>query len=135
MSNAKSTKPAFSPVVKRKLILPQVKFEADKPVYIRITAKIFTGKEIDAKQDKPAQICHCVNLETGEDSQIVVPAVVEGVLNDEYATAVTNDDGEVTGHTDQTYIGLCFMITKGQKPEGKRYFQYQVCEIEDPAGE
>ena len=130
-----ATAPEFKPKVKRNLILPQIKLEQGIPVYIKITGEIFIGKEITSKgkdNEKPADIVHCIDLKTGAESQVVVPAVMKSVLNEEYATEVPSEEvNKPSTYTDPKYIGRCFMVIKGNKPEGKRYFQYEVAEIEE----
>jgi hypothetical protein len=107
--------------VKKKLILPLLKLEQHKPAYVKITEPIFKGKEITpAKggktQEKPADIANIINLDTGEEMQIIVAAVVKSVLEENYP--------------DAGYVGKGFEIVKGDKAEGKRYFQYSVNEVE-----
>lgn len=110
----------FKPVVKRKLILPVLKMEQNKPIYIKVEDKVYVGKNINGtkadQKEKPADLCHVTDLETGEMMLIIVPAVVLSVWNEEYPNA--------------GYVGLGFAITKGEKAKEKRYFQYTVDELE-----
>lgn len=107
-------------VVKRNLILPTLKLEVGVPVYIKVISKIRQGKEIanSAKEKvKPADICDVINLETGEEMQLVVAAIVKSTFEEDLKGV---------------YEGLCFMIEKGDKKQGKRYFTYKISEIEVP---
>lgn len=112
----------FVPKVKRTLVLPLLnrKMKPGDSVYFKITSPVFEGKQIasaEAKQnEKPADLVNAVDLTTGEECQVIVPAVMKSVLEDEY------DDG--------AYIGLAFELTKGEKAEGKRYYNYTVNELE-----
>lgn len=109
---------------KKKLILPLLKLQIGKAVYVKITDPIFTGKEItpakgnkDTKE-KPADLANVVDLETGEEMQIIVNAVVKSVLEESYP--------------DAGYVGKAFEIIKGEPPAGKRYNTFSVNEIELP---
>ena len=110
----------FSPKVKQKLILPllNAKMDVGDSIYIKATGKMYIGKpQKDAKEgQKPADMLPCINLETGEEGEIIVAAIVKSVLDEKFP------DGK--------YVGKGFGITKGDKPKGKRYFQYMVDEIE-----
>lgn len=116
MATAKAT--AFK--VKRKLVLPllNAKQAIGVPLYIKADGAIYTGKpQKGAKEgEKPADLMPATNLETGESGEIIVSAVVKSALDE--------------GYPDAGYVGLAFSITKGDKPKGKRYFQYTVDEVE-----
>jgi len=114
----KAKAPQFK--TKRKLILPllNAKMEIGATIYVQATGPIYEGKpQNGAKEgDKPADLMPCTNLETGEAGEIIVPAVVKSVLEETFP--------------DAGYVGHGFSITKGDKPKGKRYFQYEVDELE-----
>lgn len=106
--------------VKKKLILPVLKLEQGVPVYIKANGPIVQSKvnETGKKKadEKPADVMPVINLDTGEEMQIVVPAVVKSTLEETYP--------------DAGYVGHGFEIVKGEKPKGKRYYQYTVNELE-----
>lgn len=118
MTEAK--KSTFTPKIKRNITLPLIKPVIDQPVYIKVTGPMFEGKKIEGTGDKakmePATLLNCVNLETGEDAQIIVPAVLKGIFEDEY-------DGDA-------YVGKGFAVTKHPKASGKRYHPFSVAELE-----
>ena len=122
-SKDKAATPAFDPtavVTKRKLVMPQLKLEQDVTVYFKVIEKMYVGKPNPEKpKDKPADLCHAIDLTSGEEVSVVIPAVLKSVWDEDY--------------TDDGYVGLGFMVTKGAKAEGKRYFNYEVAEIEIPA--
>lgn len=105
-------------VVKSNLILPVLKMEVNEPIYFKATGAIFVGKEIkgDKAGDKPADLLNCINLLTGEESQIVCGEVLKSTLQESF-------EGD-------TYVGKSFMAEKLPKPDGKRYHQYRIAEIE-----
>ena len=112
--------PEFKFRVKRQVTLPLLKPEVDKPIFIKITSDIFLGKEIKGSGEKatmePAHLVNCINLETGEECQLIVAAVLMGIFEDEYAG--------------NSYVGCSFRIVKGAKKDGKRYHPYSISEIE-----
>jgi hypothetical protein len=94
--------------------------------YVRIEGPMFTGKTIKLRRGaaaetprEPATLINVVNLETGEQAQMIVNAVVKSVLTEEYP----ND----------TYVGKCFAIAKQARQPGKQYDPFKIEEIEDPA--
>lgn len=119
MSKAEEKK-AFTPKVKKLITLPLLKFQIDEPVYIKFLEPMFTGKEIKGAGDKakmePATLANCVNLETGEECQIILATVLKSILTENYE----ND----------AYVGCGFQITKGKKASGKAYNPYAVAELE-----
>ena len=132
----KTAKPTFK--IKRNITLPLIKPQIDVPVYVKITAPMTIGKvvgDMDA-----AMICNVINLETGEEAQIILPSVVQGILHDEFGAPLygAKAKGEPTtmlepAHADQkadAYVGLGFSITKHAKASGKKYNPYSVAELD-----
>lgn len=134
----KAKTPAFKPTIKKHVTLPLIKPQIGQPIYIKIIGEMYVGKDISKKSRDPsktdmapATLVNCVNLETGEESQIIVPSVLKGILEDEYC--VFSGEGEERKLVEQDYVGRCFMLTKQPKPDDKkRYFPFTVAEIEDP---
>ena len=118
--DTESKKPAFTPKIVKNITLPLIKPQLDVPFYIKVTSPVFEGKKIEGTGDKakmePASLVNCIDLETGAESQVIVPAVLAGIFEDEY-------DGD-------SYVGKGFMITKHPKASGKRYHPFSVAEIE-----
>ena len=116
---AESTKaPSFK--VKRNITLPLIKPQLDVPVYVKITSAVFEGKKIEGNGDnakmEPAHLFNCVNLESGEEAQMIAPAVLLGIFKDEFP--------------EDSYVNKGFMITKHPKQSGKRYHAFSVAELE-----
>lgn len=113
----------FQPKRKKLLTLPLLKFEKDKPRYIKFTGPIYLGKDMKQKEgDKkkePAHLAEVIDLETGEQAQIIINAVPMSVLKENFP--------------DNTYVGKCFAITRQTRKEGKAYDPFNVEEIEDPS--
>jgi hypothetical protein len=109
---------------KRKKLLtrPVLKYVVDVPNYVKIETAAHIGKTMkpgaDGKQKEPATLCNVIDLKTGEPAQLILNAVVKSVLSEEYP----ND----------TYVGLCFAITKQARVAGKQYDPFNIEEIEDP---
>ena len=99
---------------------PTLSLTPHTPVYVRILKEIYVGKEIKGTEKdadtKPADIADIINLETGKEQQLVIGAVVKANFEEAYPKA--------------SYVGKSFMITKLDKKEGKRYFNYEISEIE-----
>lgn len=122
-----------SPVFKRKKLLtrPVLKLEVGITQYVKVESPVYIGKEIqstrgrpstDEKKKEPAHIIDVIDLAHNyEPSQIIVNAVLLGVLKDNYPS--------------DSYVGKCFAIAKLDKRPGKDYFPFKVEEIEDPSGE
>jgi hypothetical protein len=121
MTGATKLKEASTPVtykIKRKLVKPLLKLTVGDTVHIKITSAIFEGKPIKGKEEakKPAELVNGVDLDTGEEVQMIIPAVVKSVLSEEYPA--------------DAYVGKAFAITKGEKKDGKAYFPYSIDEID-----
>lgn len=114
---------------KRAVTLPTFKVEVDKTLYLMVNSAMYLGKEQKAKageeakkgaakMDQPATILPVTDVETGEQGQIIVNAVLKGILDETYP--------------DESYVGKSFEITKHDKKAGKRYHTFSVFEI-DPS--
>lgn len=115
-------KPAFVPQIIKHVTLPLLKPAIDVPVYIQVLKPMYIGKDVSAKSKNaeekkkaPATLVDCINMETGELSQMIVPSVLKGIWEDDYP--------------DDTYVNKGFMVTKQAKREGKDYFPFSVAEI------
>lgn len=118
------------------LILGGVKFKATQvtrnlikqvenhAVHVQLTAAIYQGKTLKGAKLKadgtpemePARLVECVDLTSGSLSLLIVNAVLEGALNEQYP--------------DQSYIGKYFTIIMRPGPEGKRYKTFELFELE-----
>lgn len=73
-------------------------------------------KKVAGKEMEPATVCSAINLETGEQVNMILPAVVKGNLEEQYE--------------DDSYVGKCFLMTNNGKREGKKYNDFSIIEIE-----
>ena len=113
------TVPQFAFTVKKAISLPIKQLVLEKASYITIEDKIFAGKQVETgakKNDKPANLMTVTDLEVMQQAQIVVPIVLQGVLDEHFP-----NDG---------YVGLSFEIIKHAKKSGKDYHTFTVREIE-----
>lgn len=112
----------FVPKRKKLLTRPVLKYVVDVPNFVKIETAAHIGKEMkagaDGKKKEPATLCNVIDLRTGEPAQLILNAVVKSVLAEEYP----ND----------SYVGLCFSITKQKRVEGKQYDPFMIEEIDDP---
>lgn len=123
---------AFVPVVKKIVTMPLLKLKQNEPVYVKFLDKTFIGKELknEPKTDangkpsirkEPPVMAHIINLETGEQADIMLGKVLQGILDDDYPK--------------DAYVGKCFMIELKEQKRGRsggNYNTYSVAEIEDP---
>lgn len=108
--------------ITRHVTLPLLKPVVDIAVFVKITDKMFLGKEIktgDKKDMEPAMLVNIIDLQTGEPCQMILNKVFESILLEEYE--------------DDKYVGLSFAITKKSKREGKRYHGFEITEIGEKA--
>ena len=112
---------------KRKKLLtrPQVKMKAGDSIYLRIEQPMFIGTNIKARKGKegdekkePPTVIWGVDLQTGEQVQMLANAVLKSILEEEYK--------------ENSYVGKCFLIEKKEKEPGRDYFAFHVEEVEDP---
>lgn len=115
-NDAANTKPAgFQFKVKKHVTVPLLKMVNNTPIYVKFESAVFLGKVVDDKKAAP-HMANCINLETGEQVQIILGTVLLGNLEEAYP--------------DESYVGKAFELVK-QAPEGSRkYALYQIAEIE-----
>ena len=131
-------KAKFVPKVAKLITMPLLKMAIDVPVYFRIDAPLFIGKAIGDKD--AAIIANGVNLETGEQCQLLVPAVMQGILHDyygapKYGVPKKGDptielEARIEGQEPDAYVGKGFMVIKHAKASGKNYHPHTVAELE-----
>lgn len=108
--------------VKKILTLPVFSLKDEGTVLaVKILEPLYVGKpQQNGKEgEKPADICHVLNLDSGEMGQIIVPAMVKSKL-EEYGN--------------ESYVDLCFELENLGKIDGKggkRYNSFRVLEIEE----
>ena len=114
---------SFTPKVKRVLTRPFLKLEKGTTVYIRAEAAIYEGKPDPKGQKEAPKILEVTDLTTGEAALIMAPAVLRSLLDEHY--------------TDNSYVGLCFQITKTTNAgdDKRKYAKFDVVEIEDESAE
>ncbi len=111
--------------VKRNITLPVLQMkEVGSFRVIKITEPIHVSsvpgrKMPDGTQEKPANVCAVIDVETGETMNYLVPAVVQKNLQEMYPK--------------DSYVGLFFYVENmGKRKEGQRYIDYKIMEIDDP---
>lgn len=110
----------------RAVTLQLFKWKNDVERYFKITSTMFLGQEQKATVDasgktvpaqEPVTLVNCVDMETGEEGQFIVGAVLRDTFN--------NDPEYLDGH----YVNKCFAITQ-KRDLSKKYNTYTVIEIE-----
>lgn len=124
---AKPWNPADAKVLKV-LTLPLIKIRAGITVHVKPTAPFYLAKPQKVKEgeeaETPPTLLNVVNLETGEEAQIILGTMLRDIFADDYP--------------ESSYVNRGFRIICGEQKAaksggGKRYNQYTVVEIELPA--
>lgn len=115
--------------VKRQVILPSLSLKENEPRTLKIleAMRVSTVKAPGAKKgkakggdsalpEKPATIAPVVDVISGENFTLIVPAVLEGNLKEQYPG--------------DAYVDKTFFIMKKAKRPGKRYFDFEITEVE-----
>lgn len=114
---------SFSPKVTKVVTRPILKFENDKPLYVRILAAWYLGAMPVARP--------------GSTRVPVAPTLVD-VDNLDDSTGATLPIHPklkatfIAAYPDNTYVGKCFMITKNTRRAGRQFTPYDLAQIEDP---
>jgi hypothetical protein len=118
-SPAKATPSKVPFTVGRKLTIPPLKFEIDKPVYVLVTGPMHVGRKLKGSGQKskmePATLCNVVDMQTGEQFQLICATMIRGIFEDNYPN--------------HSYVGNAFQIIKHNKREGKSYYDYSMDEV------
>lgn len=111
----------------RAVTLPLFKMMNNREYIFRFVGPMFIGKEVQAKEGKkmePPHLAHVTDLNTGEDGQIILGAVLVKELQENYPG--------------DTYVGKSFEIVKHAPDGPKRYSLWTITEVavtleDDPA--
>jgi len=103
-------------VHKRLVTVPTLSLKDNEPKFLRIDAPMYTGKQIEEGKE-PATLANVTDLDTGEQSTLIVNTVLHGILDEEYPNGA--------------YVGLLFSIERLPKRQGKAYNGFKVFEIEE----
>lgn len=118
-ASAPADKPKFQFKVKKNVTLPLFKFGAE-PRYFQMDGAIFIGKDVNEGAGKtkkePPHMCRVTDLETGEQGEIIVGAVLLGILNENYP--------------DDSFVGKKLAIKKISPEGARKYSLWNVAEIE-----
>lgn len=87
------------------VVRPVLKLTPGVEYYIKIAGPLHLGRSV-ADDKEPATLCNIVDLNTGEEMQIVAPKLLREALTENYEK--------------ETYIGKCFAIELMRVPD-KRY--------------
>lgn len=100
----------------KNITLPLFKMAGNQPYYFQPTGPMFLGKTIDDQKDA-ATLLNVIDLETGEEGQIIVGAVLKSILNENY-------EGD-------SYVGKGLEIIQHKAGDtGKKYNTYTVAEVD-----
>jgi hypothetical protein len=112
----------FKPQIVKHVTLPLLKQQDGVEIYFAITSLIEESKQVAQKKGETimeaANVFKLVNLETGEEMEMIANSVLKSTLEENYP------DGE--------YLNKAFAVTRHAKEKGKRYNTYSVTEIVNP---
>lgn len=115
----------------RSVTLPLLSLKRGDIAHILMVDKIFMGRELKSESNKegsqkkdPAHLCFVVNMDTGEEMQMIVPAVLRSTLEEEYPNSAYVARGFEVEHLGKT--------AKGGKT-GDGYNTFRVIEVRVPA--
>lgn len=100
--------------VKKLVAVPLFKLMPDAPIYVKFNEPMFVGKKLDDKK-QAAILIGVTDLQTGQIGQIIVGAVLKGLMDDQYP--------------DNSYVGRNFGLILRKRAD-KKYNTYDVAEIE-----
>lgn len=104
---------------KRSVILPTLSLQVGQARVLRFNSAMrqSTINDPDPKKKmKPATICQVTDVQTKENYNMIVPAVLESSLKE--------------GYPADAYVDKTFYVLKKPKRAGKRYFDFELTEVE-----
>lgn len=107
----------FVPKLKQRLTFQLLKFKGTDPLYFKVNEKIVQSKKVVDDQKEPPHIAKVVDLETGEVCEMIFPAVLKSILEEQFPG--------------DAYVGKSFSARKFDKANGKNYATFDVAELED----
>ena len=113
IEDGSNDRPKFA--IKRRLAMPQLKLELETPYFIEVSGEI-VEKILEAEK-QAMRIVPVINLETGENNQLIVDQIVFEALK-------TFKDG---------YVGKRLQIIRHKKVQagkGNSYYPYTINELE-----
>ena len=119
MATTPANKPKFARI--RTVTLPVLKLDPKAPRYLMFIGPMHVGEAIKAgegkKQMEPATVAHAIDMETGEEGQLICSAMIKSQLERTYP-------GE-------TYVGRGFELVSTKVPD-KRYNIVTIAEVAVP---
>lgn len=115
--------------VKRQVTMPVMKMEAEKIYTVKILDAFRISNYKPEDQENAATICGVVNMETGTLYTFLVPSVVQKNL-EEMGVETGEEGGDVP-----YYVGKIFALQKLPKRPGKRYYDFNILEVEQDEAE
>lgn len=106
--------------IAKRVTMPTLNLAVNEPKVMRIDDAFRESKYQDPDpkkaKEKPATICSITDMQTGEVALLLVPEVMKKNIDESYP--------------DQTYVGRIFCVQKLPKRPGKRYFDFEIAELE-----
>lgn len=104
--------------VAKRITMPTLNPGVNQPMALRIMDEFrqSTYRSPEAKNEKPATVCTVTDMETGQIALWLVSEVAYKNISEQYP--------------DASYVGRIFGVQKLPKRPGKRYFDFEIAELE-----
>jgi len=116
----------LAPKVKKIVTRPVLRFEKEKPFYVRVLAAMYTGampKQRTGSSRAPVApwFVDVTNLDDKSEATLPVHPKLKEALEKAYP--------------DEAYVSKCFSITAKTRQRDKQFTPFHIAEIEDPDAE
>jgi len=102
--------------VKRAIRVPQLRLEGGNSYAIKALEAMREEASAGSNTSGTVTLMRVINLETGEESNILLGAVLKQLFTDEIA-----------------YVGMCYLIDVGEIEGDNQWRDYYLSEIDDPS--
>lgn len=106
--------------IAKRVTLPTINPGVNQPVVFRIMdgmrVSTYAAIKPDGTKEKPATVCTVTDMQTGQIALWLVAEVCAKNLQEQYP--------------DEGYVGKIFGVQKLPKRPGKRYFDFEIAELE-----
>lgn len=116
----------FVPTVKKLVTRPVLKFEKEKPFYVRLLAAMYTGaaptpRSGSTRKPIAPTFIDVTNLDDKTEATLPIHPKLKAIFDAKYSG--------------DSYVGKCFSVTAKTRQAGRQFAPYHLEEIEDPDAE
>lgn len=121
----------------KQVTVPTLSQKGDTAVAFIVTSKMEVSSrdvKVAGQQNGRAVLLKCIDLADGITKQYVVPTIMrselEPTLDVNTLEPLPEGDASPGEYSGGAYVGKAFLVQKGIKPEGKRYRELQILELD-----